>query len=187
MHPCQEITSCMDGGSTVLLQPPCSISGHSWGDISTMRSSLLTGYIFLQVFPGGLLVTLRLQFLCCEDFRGLVFPFPWCPDVAPPQDLHAAVAPSAVRATVLGMFVMGSYCSHLWLIQAVPTAIALTGKFFWLGLCRKDLFPLLSLLSAQAHKPLLLHLPGSNFRSVHKTLVDILAGSPQYLKAAHGW
>lgn len=96
LDPCREITSCMDGASTVLLQPPCSIAGHSWGDISTMRSSLLAGYIFLQVFPRGLLVTLWLQFLCCEDFRRLVFPFPRYPDVAPPQGLRAAVAPSAV-------------------------------------------------------------------------------------------
>lgn len=56
------------------------------------------------------------------------------------------------------------------------------------GHCRKDLlFPLLSLLSAQAHKPLIFHLPCSSFRSMHETLADTLAECPQYLKAAHGW
>lgn len=102
LHPGQGITSCTDGGSTASLLHPW----HSWGDISTMRS-LLTGYIFLQVFPRGLLVTL---WFLCKDFCSLMFPFPRCPDVAPPQDLHAG-SPSAVRATVLGMFVMGKYCS----------------------------------------------------------------------------
>lgn len=64
-----------------------------------------------------------------------------------------------------------------------------TGSFSWLGMGLNSagkIFPF-SLFPPQAHKPLLLHVPCSNFRSMPNTLADILAGYPQYLKAAHGW
>lgn len=187
----------MDGASTGLLQPPCSIAGHSWGDISALRSSFLAGYICLWVFPGGLLVALQLQFLCREDFHRLACPFPWYPDAAPPQGLCAAEASSAHQSHWAGSAVCEGEGEVLQPSLAAPGCTRRnrpTGKFSWLGMgldaAGKLFFFFCSafFLIAQAHKPLLLLcLPCNNLRSMHKALAYILAGLTSLVSKRCPW
>lgn len=135
LHPCQEIigqASCIDGATTGLLQPPCSIPGCSWDDISALRSSLLAGYICLWVFPGGLVVAFQLQFLCWEDFHRLSCPFPWYPRAALLQGLCVAMASSAHRSHSAGSSVCDGEGEALQLPlapQGCTSRNGSTGKF----------------------------------------------------------
>lgn len=166
----------MDGASTGLVQPPCSIPGCSWGDISTLRSSLLDGYICLWVFPGGLVVAFQLQFLCQEDFHRLTCPFPRYPDAAPLQGLCAALTSSARQSHCAGNNVCNGEGEALQLPLAALGCTprnSPTGKFSWLGMGLDTTGKLFSFLCsafsliANTHKTLLLifHPPCNNFRS----------------------